>query len=434
MIRYIIGLTGSLGSGCTTVAKHLEDKMKFAKISISKEILEPLAKNKGKPFGETGQKQDFGNLMRGKENREEYKKTLFDAIEKYKDNEHLVIECFRNPIEIEFLRDRYPHFYLIALYAPEDQRRDRKKHEKEFDKIDQRDKGEDNKHGQQVRKCVNQADIVIDNSMEWRTINDAENFFSKVESYITLLKEPYRAPTNMELNMHLAYSVSLLSSCIQRQVGAVITDFKDRVLSVGQNSPPTGQFPCIDIYSQCYRRIKKKEHLIELRQEFQYCPHCGYDLGITKEEINPKTVEDNVFICNSCNKNLLDILSGKELDFCRSLHAEENAILSNLSLQKTSDNLKMYVTTFPCMLCAKKIVNSGIKSVIFVEPYPIQEARDILMENNVMLKTFEGVKSLSFNWIFRMRGKYLKEKSRERQKNLNSLLGGDQNGQMPQMP
>lgn len=60
------------------------------------------------------------------------------------------------------------------------------------------------------------------------------------------------------------------------------------------------------------------------------------------------------------------------------------------------DDSTIYVTTFPCNLCANKIVQSGIKHVIYFEPYPVEEAKTILNEGNVEFEPFEGVTFRAF--------------------------------------
>lgn len=420
MSKKIIGFTGSLGSGCTTSAKKLQE-LGYGYISISEDILAPMSKKHGYSFNTGEEKQNFGNYVREKI-RKEYKEAFLEIVNERGDE--VVIECLRNPIEIDFLRDEFPHFYLIALYAPKPLRKIRKK-VNDFDKLDKRDSGEKNKLGQQVRKCVNNADIVIDNSTSWDTIDSAKDFFEKLNSYIRLLKEPYRGPTEKEMLMHLAYSVSLHSKCIERQVGAVIADENYKVLSTGYNDVPKESEPCFDLYSECYRKIKKRKNLVTIK----FCPACGSELTLQYDLLDQGVVEEAVKKCKKCEKNLSDIFSmGKELDYCRSLHAEENAILSN---HYTSDyfynkNKKMilFTTTFPCMLCAKKIANSGIKHLLFVEPYPISESYDILQENGVTIEVFEGIKSLKFNWIFRKRGKHIKTLALKRRKDLGKLLKG----------
>lgn len=420
MIKKIIGFTGSLGSGCTTAAKYLEEKKGYEYISISNDVLLPLAKKYGNPFSTRQQKQDFGNLLReDKDKRNEYLKALI-LIVGSKENK-VAIECFRNPIEIDALRDIYPHFYLLALYAPQNHRKKRHAKEKEFEDLDSRDAGEnENRFGQQVRKCVTNADIVLDNSYQWEVIEEAEDFFLKLQDYVRLFENPYRGPTEKELIMHLAYSVSHLSKCIQRQVGAVITDENYRVLSTGYNNVPPASETCFDLFSECYRKFKRNTSIPEL----SFCPFCG-----TKLEAQFELLDDKSDLkCKNCDKEIIDVICpSKELESCRSLHAEENAILGNpytvSALYSRDKRMKIFTTTFPCMLCAKKIATAGIKHLIFVEPYPSQESYAILQENDVAIEVFEGIKSLKFNWIFRKRGKYLKNLASQRRNELKKVKG-----------
>lgn len=412
--KIIIGITGSLGSGCSSTAKHLSENG-FKYFSISRDFLEPLAKEKNEPFETYEDKQNFGNKAR-RELREEYKQKFLKAIED-SGEKSVVIECFRNPIEIDFLRDLYPHFYLIALFANEEVRKNRKIGEKinerDFKRLDKRDVGEDDKLGQQVRKCVNNADTVLNNSANWDTIDIRDAFFTNIDNYVKLFTEPFRPPTPEETLMHLAYSISLESTCIQRQVGAVIADEKNRVISTGYNNTPPKSLSCYVRYSECFRRKKKREHIDNIKNnKMKYCFNCGKKL-----DVSSLSSRDNKFNCNSCGEDFLELIPWKGLDYCRSLHAEENAILSKPYLLDDSRKFTIFSTTFPCMLCAKKIATSGIKKVVFVEPYPVQEAEEILKENNVDIEPFEGVKSLRFNWIFRKRGKFLKDSAIKRKIN-----------------
>lgn len=438
MAKFIVGLTGSLGSGCTTTARYLESQG-YGYISISADILKPLAEEKGHKFNTRKEKQDFGGLVREDATlRKDFTSRIIEKAREFEGD--VVIECFRNPIEVNCLRDEFSHFYLLALYAHKPERNRRKvaqgESDEDFDKIDKRDEAEkvgkkENKYGQQVRKCVTKADVVIDNSAGWRHTDDRDSFYGKVDDFIRLLREPYRPPTENELLMHLAYSVSLHSLCIERQVGAVISSENYDVLSTGYNNVPFESEPCFELYSQCYRKIKKKESLQKVCKEITYCPYCGSDLEFREElfSVKPKTIEDGLFRCNSCEENLSNVLSaGKELDYCRSLHAEENAILSNPHLARWREggrgNMIIFTTTFPCMLCAKKIANAGIKRVVFVEPYPIEESYLIFNENGIEVEIFEGIKSLSFNWIFRDRDKFIKDRAYKRLNELRETTKG----------
>ena len=61
----------------------------------------------------------------------------------------------------------------------------------------------------------------------------------------------------------------------------------------------------------------------------------------------------------------------------------------------------MYVTTYPCNLCANKIVQAGIKKVVYFEPYPVEEAKKIFKEANVISEPFEGVTFRAFFKFFK---------------------------------
>ena len=97
--------------------------------------------------------------------------------------------------------------------------------------------------------------------------------------------------------------------------------------------------------------------------------------------------------------------SPKRLEYCRALHAEENAILQNAILGGMGiKGGSIFSTTFPCELCAKKIYQSGIKKVIYTEPYPESISEDVFFKdgsNIVELLQFECVKSHSYYRLFK---------------------------------
>jgi len=66
---------------------------------------------------------------------------------------------------------------------------------------------------------------------------------------------------------------------------------------------------------------------------------------------------------------------------CGCLHAEENAIIKldyNDHARK-----RLYTTTSPCKMCAKRIINAGIKHVVYSKLYRDREGVDLLMKNSV---------------------------------------------------
>jgi deoxycytidylate deaminase len=84
------------------------------------------------------------------------------------------------------------------------------------------------------------------------------------------------------------------------------------------------------------------------------------------------------------------------------LHAEENAIV-NLARNGRSVPLErctLYTTTYPCRLCANKIVNVGIKRLVYLEPYPDQEAKKILEHGAVRDEFFEGITFKAYSRVY----------------------------------
>ncbi len=139
---------------------------------------------------------------------------------------------------------------------------------------------------------------------------------------------------------------------------------------------------CYVKYRDCYRDVQKKRIESALIKEIS-------GLGENKaREVSSK---------------FLTLPEIKRLDYCQSTHAEESAILQVAKLGGSSlSGTTLYSTTFPCLLCAKSIIQTGISKIVYNEAYPVEEARLLLAaalgaEN---LIRFEGVKSLAFFKLF----------------------------------
>ena len=65
------------------------------------------------------------------------------------------------------------------------------------------------------------------------------------------------------------------------------------------------------------------------------------------------------------------------LEFGRSVHAEMAAITTAARLGISLHGANLYVTTFPCHICARHIVASGIRNVFYIEPYPKSRAKKL---------------------------------------------------------
>ncbi|HOG45790.1 MAG TPA: cytidine/deoxycytidylate deaminase family protein [Anaerolineae bacterium] len=133
--------------------------------------------------------------------------------------------------------------------------------------------------------------------------------------------------------MDITQRVATRSTCLRRQVGAVIVLGK-RMLATGYNGAPRGM------------------------------PHCD-ETGCLRAE--------------------LGIPSGQRQEICRGLHAEQNAIIQAALHGVSVAGGTIYVTHQPCITCAKMIINAGIERVVCAHTYPDELARSFLAEAGVVL-------------------------------------------------
>ena len=79
-----------------------------------------------------------------------------------------------------------------------------------------------------------------------------------------------------------------------------------------------------------------------------------------------------------CYKELNNIASGTRHELCRGVHAEQSAINMAARTGVDINNTDLYCTTKPCCMCAKSIVDSGIKRVYYIDEYNDLMSEDIL--------------------------------------------------------
>lgn len=138
-------------------------------------------------------------------------------------------------------------------------------------------------------------------------------------------------PTWDSYFLEIASVVAQRSTCLRRKVGAVIV--KDRrLLSTGYNGAPAGLEHCLE--TGCLRQEK-------------------------------------------------NIPSGERHELCRGLHAEQNAIIQAALHGVSIKGADLYCTHHPCSLCAKMLINAGIKRVILKNVYPDELARELLAEAKI---------------------------------------------------
>lgn len=380
---YVIGLVGPFGSGCSYVAKKLVDIYGYEKLSLSAILrteftaLHPKKKNITRK-----DLQDFGNEIRKTKGSDYLAREACNTISQNEEKNY-VVDSIRNPEEINFLRKTFAQFFLLGVFAEPDLRwkRVHDKYEDDrrtFDQDDKRDSNEGIEHGQRVTDSFRMSDIILLNNENIIDGNKNEELFlAKLKHNIDLIegKEAF-APTYVETNMAIAYAISMRSSCLKRKVGAVIVDIAGAVVSSGYNEVPAANNTCRYEYGMCYRDKLKRDY---------------------KESLNSIIKKDNE---REASYRLFK-QNFKILDYCRALHAEENAILNvaRIGASAALPTSTLFTSTYPCNLCANKIAQVGIKHIVYFEPYPMEEAKKILTDKGVEQEPFEGV---TYNGYFRL--------------------------------
>lgn len=405
----IIGLTGSFGSGCSTFAKILESEYRFKGFKISDEIrAEAIKKGISEPDRYT--LQDIGNEFRKKDGTAYWVRRILSKEEAIK-SERIVIDGIRNLGEVQELRTSR-RFFLVAVDCSTENRWERLKDKVykgdrlTFERDDRRDKNEGLAYGQQVLHCVEEADIIFINeeqfSTELRIKDEIKKRFN--DNLLLITGRELRMPNIEETMMAVASNLSLQSHCIKRRVGAVLCSKEGFIVSAAYNEVPQPGKSCIEEYRMCYRdffRNKLKEELIK----FIYCPNCG-----TKLKGQP-TMSN--LICSICNAEFVKFPpSFKALDKCQALHAEEITILRTPEFQINESSL--YTTTFPCLQCAKRIIHARLKKVIYIDPYPEEEAIKLLEGGGIKTVKFGGVKAQAFYKFFYPYREWLEKQVQER--------------------
>ncbi|RPI47511.1 MAG: cytidine deaminase [Chloroflexi bacterium] len=138
-------------------------------------------------------------------------------------------------------------------------------------------------------------------------------------------------PTWEEYFMDITRLVAKRSTCLRRQVGAVLVKDK-RLLATGYNGAPSGLSHCLEA-------------------------------GCLREKNN--------------------IPSGERHELCRGIHAEQNAIIQAAFHGVRIQGATLYCTNLPCVICAKMLINAGIKEIVYESGYADDLTRDMLREAGI---------------------------------------------------
>jgi deoxycytidylate deaminase len=295
-----------------------------------------------------------------------------------------IIRSLKTPEEVKRLRSIYGEaFFLVGSSAPYTTRRRflatkiaASHHSFQHDQYlaaaetliqyDQEEVGK--KHGQNLRNAFHLADIFVDAS-------DATRLRSSLERALELVfGNTFHTPTRDEYGIFQAMGAAFRSAELGRQVGCAICTESGDVVAVGTNEVPKAggglywagddpdhrEFMMREDSNDKHKRGLLADLLSRLKEDKWLNPE--------KEKLNPSELAD-LALDDETSPNISSAQLTDLIEFMRAVHAEMAAITDAARRGVSVANTVMYVTTFPCHLCAPHIVASGIRRVVYIEPY-----------------------------------------------------------------
>ena len=89
---------------------------------------------------------------------------------------------------------------------------------------------------------------------------------------------------------------------------------------------------------------------------------------------------------SGCIRDILNIPSGQRREVCRAICAEQLAISEAARNGVELDGSIAYITTFPCHICSKLLVSSGISEIVYDKDYPDELSQNFLEEAGIMIR------------------------------------------------
>ena len=123
--------------------------------------------------------------------------------------------------------------------------------------------------------------------------------------------------------------------------------------------------------------------MAELVSTWTSCARQGRAIGaiIVKDK--------RILTTGYCMRDQLGIKSGTCAEKCYAVHAEQNAITQAARLGVSVDGATLYCTHQPCTICTRIIINSGIKRVVYKNPYPDEFSMQLFDEAGIIVEKFE---------------------------------------------
>lgn len=304
-----------------------------------------------------------------------------------------VFNSLKHPNEIDTLRKIYGEsFFVVSTYAPKRERieslskriaksrgkfraEDFKSAAESLVEKDEKEDGED--FGQDVRDAFPLADVFI---------SQRKDVDKQIKRFVELIfGHPFITPTVNEYGMFHAKAAALRSADLSRQVGAVITTDDGEIIAAGCNEVPKAGGGSVwedkvnprDDYrdfriGQDASAVMKREIITEI---FDRLKKAGWLSDAVKGKKPDILAEESLYAKGKAP--LKDTRVASIIEFGRIVHAEMSAITDAARRGISVKNATLYCTTFPCHMCARHIVASGISRVVYIEPYPKSMAKEL---------------------------------------------------------
>ncbi|WP_372985488.1 anti-phage dCTP deaminase [Marinobacter sp.] len=349
-----------------------------------------------------------------------------------RENTAYILDSLKHPEEISTLRATYGQgFILISAHSSRDnrvsnlaKRISKSRHQPQgssaarapAEKLINRDEKEEHvKYGQNVQACFPKADFFINLD------SPRDDITTQIERYFEVVFDnPFITPSKDEWGMFHAEAAAWRSADLARQVGSAICNDDGALLALGCNEVPKangglyweGDVPDGRDFRQGIDKGAEHKRLM-LAEVF----HRLKDQGRFDENAK-KTFED--LIEKSMNGDNDPVLEGLQalnvIEYGRTVHAEMAALMDAVSRGVRVSGATMYVNTYPCHICARHIISSGIKRLVFVEPYPkslssvlfkdsICSDRSSWDKSKVLFESFTGVAPRAYGFSFKLVGK-----------------------------
>lgn len=332
-----------------------------------------------------------------------------------------ILRTLKNPEEVRLLRHVYgSRFVSIGVNEDEASRRTTLEgqirrtdpHLESFPahsaKLIARDENSGQKMGQNVRSTNRHADFYV---------NIGSQLIHDVKRMVRLLfGQPFETPTRDEHAMFHAFATSLRSSDPGRQVGAVLTSPDGDIIAVGTNEVPKpggGQYwPGDDSDGREFQlgRDNNKWTNYHLLQEIiDVLAHNRF----LREDLCEGSSEDRYRkIRDGAGSGLDEARVNSLIEFGRITHAEMSVLTDCARLGKPTHGSTIYVTAFPCHMCMRLIIASGVKRIVYVDPYPKSLAVDMYggalsfdsraTHGRVQVESFSGTSWRIYQRVFEM--------------------------------